>query len=138
MTDDLQKFMALPIPIVVLDSYFETFTCDTVLINNEQGAYIATRYLFQTCKEPPGYLKSSCRINNYLEMEAGKRIPEDIAIVGFDNIPISQVLDLTTINVPKEYLGQIAAERFFARIRNPKLPTIKLAVETALIDRYSC
>ena len=202
MTDDLKPFLALPIPIVLLDSYFETFSCDTVLINNEQGAYVAARHLFRTCKSQPGYLKSTYRINNFLEREsgfkksirahgmsfaqsivheltpsisgaysdmkeilawkeplarcyfadndliaagaikafreAGKRIPEDIAVVGFDNIPISQVLDLTTIHVPKEYLGQLAADRLFDRIKNPKLPTIKLSVETELIDRYSC
>lgn len=70
--------------------------------------------------------------------EAGKRIPEDIAVVGFDNIPISQILDLTTINVPKEYMGALAAGRLFERIRSPRLPAVKLAVETALIDRFSC
>ena len=202
MTDDLRPFLALPIPVVVLDSYFETFPCDTVLINNEQGAYIATRHLFQKCKAQPGYLKSSYKINNFLEREAGfkksvrahgmsfsrsiiheltpsiegaysdmkeiletgeplarcyfadndliaagaikalreagKKIPKDIAIVGFDNIPISQILDLTTINVPKEYMGTLAANRLFDRIKNPNLPTIKLAVETSLVDRYSC
>ena len=70
--------------------------------------------------------------------EAGKRIPEDIAVVGFDNIPMSQVMDLSTINVPKEYMGRLAAKRLFDRIRNPRLPTVKIAVETTLIDRYSC
>ena len=42
------------------------------------------------------------------------------------------------INVPKEYMGSLAANRLFDRIKNPKLPTIKLAVETSLVDRYSC
>lgn len=70
--------------------------------------------------------------------EAGKKVPEDIAIVGFDNIPISQILDLTTINVPKEYMGKLSARRLFDRIQDPKLPNIKLAVETFLVDRYSC
>ena len=70
--------------------------------------------------------------------EAGKRVPEDVAVVGFDNIPLSQILDLTTINVPKEYLGQLAAARLFERIRDPKIPVVKLCVETQLIDRYSC
>lgn len=202
ITDDLKPFLSLPIPIIVLDSYFETFACDTVIINNEQGAYMATRHLINTCKAQPGHLKSSYMINNFLERsdgfkkairshgmsysqsiihelspsisgayadmkelldkkeplarcyfadndliaagaikalkEAGKRIPEDVAIVGFDNIPISQVLDLTTINVPKEYFGMLAAKRLFERIANPKLPTVKFSVSTQLIDRYSC
>ena len=202
VTADLRPFLSLPIPVVVLDSYFESFTCDTVLINNEQGAYLAARHLIQTCKAQPGYLKSSYRINNFLEredgfkksvrahgmsfsqsivheltpsvngaysdmkeilkwneplarcyfadndliaagaikafQEAGKRIPEDIAVIGFDNIPLSQILDLTTINVPKEFMGQLAARQLFARIKDPKLPTVKISVQTSLVDRYSC
>ena len=67
-----------------------------------------------------------------------KPVPEDVAVVGFKNIPLSQILDLTTINVPKEYLGQLAAARLFERIRDPKIPVVKLCVETQLIDRYSC
>ena len=51
---------------------------------------------------------------------------------------MSQVMDLSTINVPKEYMGRLAAKRLFDRIRNPRLPTVKIAVETTLIDRYSC
>ena len=70
--------------------------------------------------------------------EAGKRIPEDIAVIGFDNIPLSQILDLTTINVPKEFMGQLAARQLFARIKDPKLPTVNISVQTSLVDRYSC
>ena len=45
--------------------------------------------------------------------EAGYKIPEDIAIVAFDNMPICTYVEpsLTTIDVPKEYMGKIAVER---------------------------
>jgi LacI family transcriptional regulator len=40
--------------------------------------------------------------------KAGYRIPEDIAIVGFNNDPISKVIDpnLSTINYPGEEMGK--------------------------------
>ena len=43
---------------------------------------------------------------------AGLRIPEDMAIVGFNNDPVSQVIEpnLTTIHYPGEEMGEIAAQ----------------------------
>ena len=38
---DLKPFLNLPIPVVLLDAYFETVPCNCVLINNVQGAYLA-------------------------------------------------------------------------------------------------
>jgi LacI family transcriptional regulator len=44
--------------------------------------------------------------------ETGRRVPEDISIVGFDNVEISQMVQpsLTTIHQPKYEIGQAAAE----------------------------
>ena len=43
--------------------------------------------------------------------QAGIRIPEDIAIVGFNNDPVSKVVEpnLTTINYPGYEMGEVAA-----------------------------
>jgi LacI family transcriptional regulator len=43
--------------------------------------------------------------------ESGVRIPEDIAVVGFNNDPVSRVIDpkLTTINYPGYEMGEVAA-----------------------------
>ncbi len=43
---------------------------------------------------------------------AGRRVPEDIAVVGFDNVPLAQVFEpgLTTIAQPMRELGAAAAE----------------------------
>ena len=55
---DLKPFLNLPIPVVLLDAYFETVPCNCVLINNVQGAYLAARHLIRSCKTQPGYLRS--------------------------------------------------------------------------------
>jgi DNA-binding LacI/PurR family transcriptional regulator len=49
---------------------------------------------------------------------AGRRVPEDIAVVGFDNIPLSQMFEpaLTTIAQPMFELGAAAAKLLLERL----------------------
>lgn len=69
--EDFQPFQDLPIPLVVLDTYFEELDKDCVLINNVQGAYLATRYLISKHRGQPGYLRSSYPIGNFEERADG-------------------------------------------------------------------
>jgi len=57
--------------------------------------------------------------------ESGLRIPEDIAIVGFDDIPLAGRLSpsLTTVRQPMRIEGQIAAEMLLERIGNQEATT---------------
>lgn len=45
---------------------------------------------------------------------AGLRVPEDIAIVGFDDSYISRVIEpeLTTVRIDAEYMGRLAAQSY--------------------------
>ena len=71
--------------------------------------------------------------------EKGYRIPEDISIVGFDNIPYSTYVDppLTTIDVPKAYMGTIAAKRLITVIEEKVTAHLKIEMNTNLIIRQS-
>lgn len=53
----LKRFLTLRIPIVLIDAYLPSVPCNSVVINNEQGAYEATEYLIKCCNKKPGYLK---------------------------------------------------------------------------------
>ena len=68
------------------------------------------------------------------------RIPQDIAIVGFDNMPICTYIEptLTTIHVPKQYMGRMAVQRLHERICNSDSQPIKLEISTTLQKRKSC
>ena len=68
---DFQRFKSLPLPLVLLDTYFETVQTNYVLINNVQGAYLATSYLIKRTRQQPGYLRSSYSIGNFEERAAG-------------------------------------------------------------------
>ncbi len=201
--ENVQPFLMLPVPLVVLDAYFETLNCNCVLINNHQGAYLATDYLISRVAKQPGYLRSSYALRNFSErLEGfyqavadngmsrsrcithklspsidgamsdmleilgrgdtlaecyfadndliaigaikafklrGYRIPEDIAIAGFDNISESRIIEpsLTTVSIPRHYMGQLAAKQIIESINAPMLHTCKIEVATSLVKRFS-
>ncbi len=70
----------------------------------------------------------------------GYRIPDDIAVTGFDNIPESDFTfpPLTTIHVHKTLLGELAAERLARRLANPVEVYLKITTPTELVIRQSC
>ena len=69
--EDFGPFSDFDLPLVVLDTYFEGITKDCVLINNVQGAFLATNYLISKRKHQPGYLRSSYSISNFEERADG-------------------------------------------------------------------
>ena len=211
--DDLQKyieelrisheFLQLSVPVVLLDSYFDSADCSCVLSNNAQGAYQATSYLIDRCGRQPGHLCSSYKITNFRERThgfhravrehgmstaksivhelspsiegafsdmleiidsgtplagayfadndliaigaikalklRGYKIPEDITIAGFDNISEGRVIDpaLTTIDVPRKFMGETAATQLIREIRTSVPHSVKIEVSTTLIKRFS-
>lgn len=72
--------------------------------------------------------------------EYGLRLPDDLAITGFDDISFASDIEpsLTTVHVPKELIGQLAARRLLERISEPGLPFIIQVVPTTLVVRTSC
>ncbi len=72
--------------------------------------------------------------------EAGLRVPGDISVVGFDDLPLSAVVDppLTTIQVSKARIGQMAVELLAARMgSDADSPPVKALVGGKLIVRES-
>lgn len=196
-------FLALNIPMILLDSYFDSVNCSSVIINNSQGAYLATNYLIDRCSKQPGHLCSSYKIENFIErkngfqrairehgMSIGKsiahelspsiegafsdmlevidegndlaacyfadndliaigalkalklrgyRIPEDIAVIGFDNISEGRIIDpaLTSIDIPRKFMGQTTVKQLIQQLTNPIPHCVKIEVSTSLIKRFS-
>ncbi|MGA2098201.1 MAG: LacI family DNA-binding transcriptional regulator [Candidatus Acidiferrum sp.] len=73
--------------------------------------------------------------------EAGRRVPEDVSVVGFDDIQSAAFQNpaLTTVRQPLRQMGMIAAETLLQRITAPaKAPyTKEIVVEPELIVRGS-
>ncbi len=71
--------------------------------------------------------------------EAGLRVPEDIAIVGFDDSRLSPFLSppLTTVRAPTEQVGHTAARLLFDLIKDQPTEAVTL-LPTEIIIRRSC
>jgi len=69
--------------------------------------------------------------------ESGLRIPEDIAIVGFDDIELAEYAGLTTVRQPMLQMGKQAVERLMQLIDAPDSRRQHLRIETELIVRES-
>jgi LacI family transcriptional regulator len=70
----------------------------------------------------------------------GIRVPEDIALVGFDDIYPATLCDppLTTVRQPIRGIGERACEQLIERIANPTLRTSVELLPTELVIRSSC
>jgi LacI family transcriptional regulator len=70
--------------------------------------------------------------------EIGRRVPEEIAVVGFDDILLAQVITpaLTTLHVPKYDIGAHAARMLLAMIEGRPTPG-QVVVEPQLVIRAS-
>jgi len=201
--EDFLPFAELQMPVVVLDLFLDFIKYDCVLINNIQGALIATDYLISKTKKQPGYLRSSYSIGNFDEradgfykairrhgmstsrsivhritpsiegacadileiikqgvelapcyfadndwiaigaikafQQSGLRVPEDVSIIGFDNVPLASYIDpdLTTVHVPKKYMGEMAVTRLISRMLNNSQSHVKIEISTTLKKRRS-
>jgi LacI family transcriptional regulator len=73
--------------------------------------------------------------------DAGVRVPQDIALAGFDDIAMARYLNppLTTVHVDAARLGEQAMERMLAHLgpRTPRAPQHQV-LDTTLVVRRSC
>lgn len=71
--------------------------------------------------------------------EAGCRIPEDVSLIGFDDIALVEHLTpaLTTVRVNKEALGSTAVKSLLLRSADPDAVSVTSMLEVELIRRDS-
>ncbi len=67
------------------------------------------------------------------------KIPEDVSIIGFDDLPYSEICSprLTSIRVPKMEMGKLAVERLISMMGNDNGIKTKIEVSTEFIIRDS-
>lgn len=98
----------------------------------------ATAYLIEN-----NMIASGCIAAFHLK---GLKIPKDVSVIGFDNLPICEILEppLTSINVNKENLGSFAVNILYNRIKSNDFNlndnrngAIHAKVSTSLSERSS-
>ena len=75
--------------------------------------------------------------------ENGYKIPDDISIIGFDDISVASFSNppLTTIHTPAEFMGEYAAHYILLRTKEDSLEQqtpIRLTLPCNLVARNSC
>jgi DNA-binding LacI/PurR family transcriptional regulator len=70
----------------------------------------------------------------------GLRIPDDIALVGFDDVPLARYASppLTTIHLPALELSRLAGETLVKLIRGSSIKQKQVILDTHLVIRESC
>ncbi|MDD3238994.1 MAG: LacI family DNA-binding transcriptional regulator [Lachnospira sp.] len=71
--------------------------------------------------------------------EKGYKIPQDVSLIGFDDIPICQVVapGLTTIHIYKHNMGEVAVRRLVEQLENDVEANVKTEVCGRLVIRES-
>jgi LacI family transcriptional regulator len=72
--------------------------------------------------------------------ELGLRVPEDVSIVGFDDIPLTEFVQvpLTTVRVPKFRMGELAAEMLIRHVESKAVvPPQRAYLDSQLVVRRS-
>jgi LacI family transcriptional regulator len=70
---------------------------------------------------------------------AGLRVPQDVAVIGYDNQPFCTFLNpaLTTVGVPIVEAGKLATEMLLTRLAEPHRPLERVVLPCSLIVRES-
>ncbi|MFQ1682282.1 MULTISPECIES: ribose operon transcriptional repressor RbsR [Pantoea] len=71
--------------------------------------------------------------------QAGLRVPQDMAVMGYDNIELARYLTppLSTIHQPKDELGELAIDTLIHRMSDPDASQQTLVLTPELVERGS-
>ena len=71
--------------------------------------------------------------------ELGISVPEEVSVVGFDNISEATVItpELTTIDINRHYMVRLALEKAISIITEGKINQTQTLINTKLIERQS-
>lgn len=87
-----------------------------------------------------------CAVNDSMAIGAireakaeGKIIPDDLSVVGFDDISWAEFNDppLTTLRIPRQQMGKEAAHRVLMLLRDPNLLASEIIVPVFMVERHS-
>lgn len=109
----------------------------------EVDGYTATRALLEL-PEPPtaifaGNDRQAAGVYRALH-ELGLTVPGDMSVIGFDNLPFTEIMNppLTTVHAPRLELGRTAATMLMRLINGEELELTRVVLPTEFIERQSC
>ena len=78
-------------------------------------------------------------VMDVLRSELGLRIPQDVSVVGYDDVPLAgwPAYDLTTLRQPLNRMVEATVDTLLGQIEHPHRPTQKIEIAGPLIVRSS-
>ncbi len=72
--------------------------------------------------------------------ESGVRVPEDISVMGFDNVAEAVIVEpaLSTMSVPRDKIGEVAVRHLIHMCDSGEIHYMKSLINTAVVSRGSC
>ena len=67
--------------------------------------------------------------------EMGLKVPDDVAVIGFDDLDMANYVDLTTIRQPLDESGRLAVEILLNRIEDPNRPVQHVRLPLKIVER---
>lgn len=107
----------------------------------EPGGYVAMRQLLNQRPDAVFASSDNMAVGAIRALrEAGLRVPADVAVIGFDDMPFAAHADppLTTVRQPIEQSGRLAAQMLIDQIEQPDEPVRRVLLPTELVIRKSC
>ncbi len=107
---------------------------------SRHGGKIAARELLTRTPRPTAiFAASDIQAVGVWEVarELGIRVPEELSLIGFDDIELSELLDISTIQQPIEEMGALAVQKLIERIEQPEQPPELIRLNTILVERHT-
>ena len=107
-------------------------------------ARAATMRMFGPDRVPPDAVfvandHMAIEVMDTLRHDLGLRVPEDVSVVGYDDVPTAawRSYDLTTVRQPANRMVAETVEALLAKIEDPTLPAKKIEIQGPLVLRGS-
>lgn len=104
----------------------------------EEAGYTAMRgLLHRRCELDAVFATSDVQALGAMRAlkENGLRVPDDVAVIGFDDIAISRYVGLSTLRQPMRQMGALAVEKFLLRLLHPGHPVSHTVFSPELVLR---
>lgn len=125
------KFLSIPVdPDLIVESDF-----------SEEGGYHAMQQLWQHRPDAVFAASDAMAIGSTKAIqEKGLRVPEDIAVVGFDDLPFASrsTPPLTTVRQPTGRVGAVAVDTLISMIEKTAIGPHRIILPTEMVIRNSC
>ena len=116
----------------------------SVIFDNENKYYADEEMLTEALKNNP--ITAIVCANDIIALNAiktinrlGKRVPEDISVIGFDNIRTGEFMTpkLSTFNIPRQEIGEEVAKYVANSIKSHQIPYSQIVIRCDYIERES-